>query len=237
MEKKDKFYDLADALDYIWVYSHFLQQELYACEEAARNGHYFLSVLTQISLLEDTIKTAVDNFEDNFNKVAELAYNKGYLSEKEYCFVSSAENSLRKFRNCIAHNNLMARCLQFSMDPLLYPLTEEETYQHFYDKYAEIIVNIILKVISQNETYKICVDRQLKNNGFKILTFSIPELLEQKGYPSNYCDKVDLPEADIIRLIDNSSDLNMVMAVLKSNLFESNNVNSKDELKDSEQNK
>ena len=210
------YFNTVIALDYIWIYSHFLQQQLFSCEAAARQGHYFLSVLTQINLLEDAIKSAVDNYDDNYNEVAAEAFERGLLTEIEYYFVSGAENSLRKFRNSIAHKNLAAMYIQFSNEGLLCPLTEDETYQIFYNKYSHIIVNLILKVITKNREYNLCLDSLLKDNAYRIHTFTISELLALKGYPKDYADGVPLSDSDKIRLIDNSSDLTIINAILKS---------------------
>lgn len=215
---KKTYFTTEEALNKICGYSSFLQQRLEACVEAADDGYYFLSVVTLFNLLENTLKSALDNYDDNLNVIAKEAFNQNLITAMEYSFISFDNNSLRKFRNCIAHKNLAAMYLQFSMEELLYPLSEEETYKHFYDKYAEIIINIILKIATKNEKFCISVDSLLKNNAYRIIQFSIPDLLELKGYPRDYADKVKLTESDIIRLIDNSSDLTMIMAILKSNL-------------------
>lgn len=215
---KKAYFNIEEALENICGYSSFLQQRLEACVQAADDGYYFLSVLTLLGLLEDTLKSALDNYEDNFNEIAIEAFDQNLLTAIEYSFISFDNNSLRKFRNCIAHKNLSAMYLQFSMEELLYPLSEEETYQHFYDKYSKIIINLILKIATKNKQYNICVDSLLKNNGYRIHQFSIPDLLELKGYPRDYADKVNLPESDIIRLIDNSSDAFIINALIKSNL-------------------
>lgn len=212
------YFDTEKALYNISGYSSFLQQRLEACVEAADDGYYFLSVLTLLNMLEDTLKSAMDNYEDNLNVIAKNTFEQNLLTAIEYSFISFDNNSLRKFRNCIAHKNLSTMYLQFSMEELLYPLSEEETYKHFYDKYSEIIINLILKIATKNEQYNICVDSLLKNNAYRIHKFSIPDLLELKGYPRDYADSVNLTESDIIRLIDNSSDAFIINALLKSNL-------------------
>lgn len=215
---KKTYFDTEEALCNISGYSSFLQQRIEACVEAADNGYYFLSVLTLLNMLEDTLKSSLDNYDDNFNVIAKNAFELNFLTAIEYSFISFDNNSLRKFRNCIAHKNLSTMYLQFSMEELLYPLSEEETYKHFYDKYSEIIINLILKIAAKNRQYNICVDRFLKNNAYIIRQFSIPYLLELKGYLRNYADNVNLSGSDIIRLLDNSSDAFMINAILKCNL-------------------
>lgn len=213
---KKKCFCAEEAVFYIGGYSHFLQQQIIDCHDAAADGYCFLSVFSLLNLLEDTLKITLNDYNSNFNVVAEKAYTQNLLSDIEYSFLSYSDNSLRKFRNCIAHKNLSAMYLQFSYEDLLYPLTEKETYKHFYDKYEEIIINLILKIMTKKEQFKICVDDLLKNNGYKIHEFSIPDLLELKGYPRDYAENIDLPQSDIIRLIDNSSDANIITALLKS---------------------
>lgn len=213
-----KYSSIDEVLSKICGYSDFLQQRLEACIEAAEDGYYYLSVSTLMGLLEDSLKLALDDFEENFNILAETAYEQNILTDIEYAFISFDDNSLRKFRNCIAHKNLATLYLQFSYEELLYPCSEEDTYQHFYDKYADIIINIILKIITRNNKYEICLDSLLKNNAFRILSFSIPDLLELKGYPRDYADKLNMAKSDIIRLIDNSSDAHVIKALLNSNL-------------------
>lgn len=212
------YFDTKEVLNYISGYSSFLQQRLEACVEAAYDGYHFLSVLTLLNMLEDTLKSALDDYDDNLNVIAKNAFEQDLLTAIEYSFISFDSNSLRKFRNCIAHKNLSTMYLQFSMEEVLYPLSEEETYKHFYDKYSEIIINLILKIATKNEQYNICVDSLLKNNAYRIHQFSIPDLLELKGYPRDYADNVNLSESDIIRLIDNSSGAFMINAILKCNL-------------------
>ncbi len=212
------YFETGEALYKLSGYSSFLQQRLEACIEAAEDGYYFLSVLTLLNMLEDTLKSSLDNYDDNFNVIAKNAFELNFLTAIEYSFISFDNNSLRKFRNCIAHKNLSTMYLQFSMEELLYPLSEEETYKHFYDKYSEIIINLILKIAAKNRQYNICVDRFLKNNAYIIRQISIPYLLELKGYLRNYADNVNQSESDIIRLLDNSSDAFMINAILKCNL-------------------
>lgn len=213
---KKKYFNIEEALCRISGYSNFLQQRLEACVYAAEDGYYFLSVMTLMNLLEDSFKSSLDMYEENFNMVVQAAYEEDLLTTMEYSFISFDDNSMRKFRNCLAHKNLATMYLQFSKEALLYPLTDEETYKHFYEKYAIIIINIILKTITKNKKYEICLDGLLKNNAYRIHKYSIPDLLELKGYSRNYADNVNLTESDIIRLIDNSSDANITNAIITS---------------------
>jgi len=178
------------ALERIWLYSHFLNEQLVACESVVQDGYGFVGTCMAINLLEHALKCVVDDYESNFNRVAEEACERGILTDIEYSFVSFDNNSLRKLRNCFAHKNLSAMYLKFSQDALLYPMSEDATYHHFYDKYSGSIINIILKAVSHGQEENLDNDSELKGNAFKILTYTIPELLELKGFPSAMPPKV-----------------------------------------------
>ena len=85
--------------------------------------------------------------------------------------------------------------IQFSNEDLLCPRIVEETYQVFYNKYSHLIVNLILKVISKNREYNLCLDSLLKDNAYRIHTFTISDLLALKGYPKDYADGVPLSDS------------------------------------------
>lgn len=208
------------ALERIWLYSHFLNEQLVACENVVEDGYGFLGTSMAINLLENALKCVVDDYESNFNRVAKEACERGVLTDLEYSFVSFDNNSLRKLRNCFAHKNLSAMYLQFSQDALLYPMSEETTYHHFYGKYSSCIINIILKAVSHEQEENLDSDNELKGNAFKIHTYTIPELLELKGFPKDYLNGLDIPESELVRLIDNSSDVTMGKALFESLLSE-----------------
>ncbi len=169
-------------------YSKYYFRLLSDCEylRSQEKGHSALFAL--FSILENIIKSSLNDFKSNFNILVKKLFELNIISEIEYNFLNNQEIGIRKIRNIFAHGNLSKYDLKYDDEPATYPLTENETCLKFYDQISEILFSIILKIIDNemnsnlnlkmNNNFTEKIIEELK---FKIIIRSPEELMKFKG--------------------------------------------------------
>lgn len=212
-------------LDYVWQYSRFYSQRLFECEQCYSEEKGYAAITLLFSCLENICKSVVNDYDSSFYDVVKKLKEDLIISEVEYRFLNQDEFCIRKIRNLFAHANIAAINLVNQEDnkDILYPLTEEVTCILLYERISKIVFNLILKIISSHffielrEKIQINLDSDIEKCKleFKILTSK--EMLSLKGFPEDYIsDDLGIPEHAKIRIIENSSDINIYKKIFKN---------------------
>ncbi len=215
-----KLHTKTEVADYVWQYSHFYHSCLVQCEDLYREEKGFSCVTVLFNCLENIAKSVANDFDSSLFDVFCGLYEKHIITKKEYKFLNEGDFCIRKIRNLYAHKNLASInfLADFKGKELLWPLTENETSLMIYSKTSDIIFNLMLKMVSScfidsvKEKLQISLDNAIDKYSLKYIILTAKELLVLKGYPEDYIsDALNMPEDIIIRLVDNSPDLNVNM--------------------------
>jgi hypothetical protein len=209
-------------IEYLWLHSHFYGNKLYECEIYYDEEKGYTAVTLLFALLENVIKSVLNDYNSSFYNTLKELKNKCIITDIEYQFLNEDEFCIRKIRNLFAHANIAnINLVNIESDrEMLYPLTEESSCLLLYEKVSLVLFNIIMKIVSvdflDSSKFDIILDDEIKKCNLKFIILSSKEMLALKGYPEDYLsDDLDIPEDAKIRLIDNSSDLNMLKAIFE----------------------
>jgi hypothetical protein len=174
-------YTKSQVVDYVWQYSRYYGNQLVFLRDIEENGS--ASLIYLFNMLENLLKAHVDDFSDTFQNVVKRSFETGLLTKVEHDFLNNKNTGVRKLRNVFAHANLSEFNFQFSDNPTLYPLTENDNCQLLYAKISDIIFNMMLKVAAQDliVDVDVNVDLDIKALKFKIVTFTPEDILTDKG--------------------------------------------------------
>lgn len=209
-------YSKSYVLDYLWQHSRFAYSCLVQAEQLFREGKGYASVIVLFSCMENIAKSVVNDYESNLANVYGSLYEREYLTDKEYDFLSRDACSLRKIRNRYAHANCAAISLivNESGHDVYWPLTEDDTSLLIYEKIGDIVFNLILKIVCadmiEQVRNSICVnmDDAIGKCDLRFKLFTLRELLVVKGYPEDYFDGVTgIPEHALFRMLDNAPNI------------------------------
>lgn len=223
-------YDKHTVLDYLSQYSQFNAMCLYQSEEMYQLGKGFSAVIVLFNCLENVSKSLVNDYNSNLCTVFKKLLDREIISEIEHDFLNKGEQSIRKIRNLYAHANITA--IHYvnveNGKEVLWPLTENDTSILIYRKISDIVFNLILKIVCSafiEETknrFSFNLEEEITNNKLFFKELSFKELLVMKGYPENYISEdMNIPEAAIYRIIDNSPNVKVLESIF-SGLFEEN---------------
>lgn len=210
-------YTKSQVIDYMWQYSRYYGNQIAFLSDIEENGS--ASLIYLFCMLENILKSHTDDFNDTFKNAAKISFEHGLLSQVEYEFLNNKKTGVRKLRNIFSHANLSKFNLQFANDPILYPLTENDSCQLLYQKISDIIFNLMLKVSSPELTVEICIctDNDIKDLNFKIIEFSPEEILIDKGIePTSLKGWDELPESAKYRQAENAQNVNMLNHILSN---------------------
>lgn len=168
-------------IDYVWLYSRYLGNQLAYLKEIEENGS--ASIVYLLNILEAIHKAHVDDYESNFQSVVKKTFESGLLSQVEYEFLNNKVNGVRKLRNIFAHANLSQFSFTIDNSKIIYPLTENENCQLLYSKISDIIFNIILKIaiFPLDTDISVNTDSSIKALKYTIVTLTPDDILRDKG--------------------------------------------------------
>jgi len=202
--------DLNQVRDELWAHSRFYGLRFTYIIKMIEDKYYFESLLLLIMLLEQVLSSKTGQLSLNF----ESLINACFLGEKR-----NVANKLRDLRNKIAHRYLFKYFVSFD-EKTEYPLSDLSNY--------EIILNkLFLPIISCFD------DRYNETIDFSIGEYTINDLAQQYGIQkeleimtnlginNNMSKEVKEKIAkeninNIMRLIDNTSPVDMFETILKS---------------------
>ena len=197
----------------LWQYSRSYSQLLIDCEELIVIGKGRASIELLFNTMEHLLKSVACDYDSPFNKVAKKLYDNQKLTDVEFDFVSDGNTSLRKIRNKFAHANLDYINIAFKNDKSdIYPLTEETTCIKLYNTISPIIFNLFLKLVD-NSYATINLQAEIISLGLELIELTLEQLALYKGFPAKFIEELDGPIEEKVRLIGNSSDINMVAMI------------------------
>lgn len=217
----DSLYHKSTVIDYVWLYSKYLGNQLAYLKEIEENGS--ASIVYLLNLLETIHKAHVDDYESNFQSVVKKTFESGVLSQVEYEFLNNKVNGVRKLRNIFAHANLSQYSFTLNDSEVIYPLTENDNCQLLYSKISGIIFNIILKIaiVPVDVDISVNTDSSIKALKYTIITLTPDEILRDKGIDlTNLHGWSKLTKAEQYRHAENASNVN-ILARIFSGLKES----------------
>ncbi len=212
-------------IDNVWLYSRYFGNQLAYLKEIEENGSASLVYL--LNLLENVIKSYVDDYESNFQSVVKETFKRGLLTQIEYEFLNNKVNGIRKLRNAFAHANLSQFSFQFENNPIIYPLTENENCQILFSKISDIIFNIILKIaiVPLNVDLSVNTDVAIKNLKYKIVTLTPEDILLDKGIdPVTLHGWGTLTDSEKYRHAENASNVNVLAHIFSAIANEQKNT-------------
>lgn len=215
-------YDKRQVVDYIWLYSKFYGNKLGECERYFRDGEGHTAIILLFEMVENICKSVVGDYESSFYKVVSELVERGTITADEEAFLSSGENSVRHVRNLFAHANLMAINIVNTEDgqEILYPLTEEDSCLLLYEKLSYLLFNILLKIVALeklNIELEFDFGEILRTFELRIRVLSSREMLRYMGWDESSIESMEktMDENDLQRLADNSSNINVLKAILE----------------------
>lgn len=197
-------------------YSKYYCRQYIACEELFENQKGHLALFNLLALFENIMKSTLNDFDDTFYNLNLRLKEKKLINELELKFLNDKKVGIRKIRNILAHANLSKYDLEIIGSKVTFPFTENETCLILYQHLSSIISGIILKILepSMIMNYRINVNSQIENLKFNFITRTPEELMKFKGIEIDAgWEKLD--EANKYRLIENSSDVNVLAEILK----------------------
>ena len=197
-------------------YSKYYCRQYISCEELFENQKGHLALFNLLALFENIMKSTLNDFDDTFYNLNLRLKEKKLINELELKFLNDKKVGIRKIRNILAHANLSKYDLEIIGNKVTFPFTENETYLILYQHISSIISGIILKILepSMIMDYKINVNSQIENLKFNFITRTPEELMKFKGIEIDAgWEKLD--EANKYRLIENSSDVNVLAEIFK----------------------
>lgn len=212
-----KQYSKGEVIDLVWQYSRYYGNQLAYLSEIEENGNASLFYL--FNILENIFKTALSDYDSNFQYIVKDAHKNGLINQKEHDFLNNKHTGVRRIRNLLAHANLAKFNLLFSNDESLHPIVENESCQQLYNILSDIIFNILLKVVSVNFSIdvQVDIDNLIKGLDFQIIEISAEDILLDKGINIEHVPNWDeLPESDKYRIAENAQNVNVLTHIFKS---------------------
>ncbi|PHN93677.1 hypothetical protein CSC80_12235 [Maribacter sp. 6B07] len=212
--KKEDFKN--ETIHLLNYYSKYYCGQYIACEELFENQKGHLALFNLLALFENIMKSTLNDFEDTFYNLNLRLKEKNLINELELKFLNDKKVGIRKIRNILAHANLSKYDLEIIGNEITFPFTENETCLILYKHISTIISGIILKILEPTMTmnYEINTNSQIKKLKFNFITRTPEELMKFKGIEINpEWEKLD--EATKYRLVENSSDVNVLTEIFK----------------------
>lgn len=213
--------DKSSVIDEVWQHSKYHGNLLAYCDSLSKVSHAngFATLLFLLNIIENTMKDAIKDYDSGFHDVLKKVKHQGLINYKEAKFLNAPNNSVRKLRNILAHSNLSKYSVIYLEDEkeISYPLTEEETCLKIYETISDVCFNIILKVLNVNfpKKYEIDLGKAIDEAQINIKEYTPEELLAFKGLEHLKSNPpwLSLSDTDKYRLIENSSDVNVLASI------------------------
>lgn len=206
----------AETIRVLNYYSKYYCRQYINCEQLFfdEKGHFALFNL--LALFENIIKSTLNDFESSFYELNIRLKDENLINETELCFLNDSQISVRIIRNILAHANLSKYDLVINGNEVTYPFTENETCLIIYDRISYILSGIILKILKPLMDFgEIYLPNQISDIDFSLITRTPEELMAFKGITINE-EWDNLDEASKYRLVENSSDVNILTAIFKN---------------------
>lgn len=217
-----ELYDKRKVIDYIWQYSRFYGNKLGDCEYHYEKGEGYVAIILLFEVAENICKSVFGDYNGNFNSIVSKLKDSGKITAVEEGFLSTNEFSIRRIRNLFAHANLAGIHIvqEENGREIYYPLTEEDSCLLLYEKVSHLLMNLLLKVIAESFVSEINIDLEdeLREFEVRIENLSARKMLEMLGYPDDHIKSVEntIDEEKLKRLAENSSNVNVLMEILKN---------------------
>lgn|SRR3989338_4688462 len=208
--------ELTHRLNY---YSKYHCRQFIECEELFENQKGHLSIFYLFSLLENVIKSTLNDFDSTSFTLIQQLNNTSIINKKETDFLNSQSNGIRRLRNIFAHANLSKFDLKINDQQVTYPLIENETCLLLYEMVSPIISGIILKVLDPILENDDNLDMTVLINllDYEIIERSPEQLLEFKGMSAELFNGwEELDESTKYRLVENSPSADILSGILRN---------------------
>jgi hypothetical protein len=211
-----------EVVDIVWQFSKYYGNQLIFLEDIKENNAT-AALVYLTNILENVLKSYKDDYECNFKTVIDFAYSEKVLTKSEFNFLNHKDQGIRKLRNIFAHANLSKFSYKLNDSELLYPFTENDNCELFYDLISQIIFNIICKVAMKSLIIdqEVNVDKLIDELNYLIITLTPEEILQGKGIdPKTLNGWEGLNETAQYRQAENAQHVNMLSYIfsnLKSN--------------------
>lgn len=210
-----------EAIDYIWQYSKYYGEKIWDCERLYESENGFAALILLFNIAENIFKSRNQDYDSNFFDTVKMLKDNSIINKKEYNFLSGSNTSIRKIRNLFAHENLIKYNIIFKakQSGVLYPLTENDTCLKLYESLSFVLILLILKVVSTafTESYDENLDKYINEIQIEIVSLKSEQLFKLKGFSDSDIEPLSsLSEIERLRIVQNSSDLNMISQILKN---------------------
>lgn len=138
----------SEVIDIVWRFSRYYGNQLMFLENI-KETNSIATLIYLTNILENVLKNYKNDYECNFFEAINHVHTQKILTDVEFEFLNNSKNGIRKLRNIFAHANLSKFSFQLHNSSLLYPFTENENCEVFYDLISDIIFNIIGKIAIQ----------------------------------------------------------------------------------------
>ncbi len=209
------------AIDYLYQYSKYHGNLMFDCESINNDGHGFASLILLFNILESVLKNAINDFDSNFFELITKAQDNNLINNYESDFLNNKQFGIRKIRNILSHANLSKYnyILENQDSALMYPFTENSNCVILYEYLSPIIVNIMLKCVSNQITINLEIDctDEIINTPLKLVELSPIELLKLKGFNDQEINQIVKGNSESINylLAENASDINLIANIFK----------------------
>jgi len=198
-------------------YSKYYFRQFAECENLYNLEKGHLSLFYLLALLENIIKSSLNDFESTFFKLIKKLKDENLINETELIFLNDSEFGVRKIRNILAHANLSKYDLKLESEVKTYPFTENETCLIIYERLSDIICGIIIKIIKRDldVELEIELDSLIEKLDYSFIIRTPEELMTFKGIPTSPIWN-EMDESTKYRLVENSPDINILTELFRN---------------------
>lgn len=148
------YYEKEIILTKIWQVSKYYNSVLYSCENLRNEEEGHASILLLLNILEITATNAISIIENSeeikkarLEEIFKKCFDAKILTQREYEYLNSKSNSIRRLRNVFSHCSLdeYSIIMDLNGEEILWFLSESESSLILYDRISLILFNIILK--------------------------------------------------------------------------------------------
>ena len=201
-----------EVIDIVWQFSSYYVNQL-ICLENIKENNSIAALIYLANILENVLKNYKNDYDCKFFEAINYAHTQKILTDVEFEFLNNSKSGIRKLRNIFAHANLSKFSFQLHNSSLLYPFTENENCELFYDLISDIIFNIICKIAIQYLIIdqEIILDTAIKELNYSIITFTPEQILEEKGIDCKTLFGWDKPdESEKYRQAENAQNVKIL---------------------------
>lgn len=204
----------SEVIDIVGQFSRYYGNQLVFLENI-KESNSIAALIYLTNILENVLKSYKDDYGCTFHQAITFAYSQKILTDREYEFLNlnNERVGIRELRNKFAHANLSMLNFKLGEDEILYPFTENDNCELFYDLISEVLFNIICKVALEQLTIKkeIFLDEVISNLDYSIIIWTPEQILEDKGIDTKELIGWDnLSESDKYRHAENAQNVQVL---------------------------